>query len=136
MKICTRSKGEINNMTGYNTKLAEEVRRVLNAHGKKGRMMSLRDAERRTGVSYATVFNMVDGKAKIRPDILVKFARGFGEEPGKWLELCGYDPTWNEITVDDPAAQKILLAFMRLPPAKRAQALDPLIGIFSMISEG
>jgi plasmid maintenance system antidote protein VapI len=119
-------------MTGYSTKLADEVRRVLAANGKKGRLMSLRDAERRTGVSYATVFNMVDGKANIRPDILVKFARGFGEEPGKWLELCGYDPTWNELTVDDPDAQKLLMAFMRIPHTKRAQASDLLVGLLSI----
>ena len=110
-------------MAGQNTKLAQEVERVLIAHGKPGRRLSLRQAELRTQVSYSTVENMAAGKPNIKPENLVRFAVGFGEDPKHWLELCGYDPEWHDPYNGkrdiDPDVAEMIELFLRIPQDKR-----------------
>ena len=96
--------------------------------------MSLRAADAQTGVSHSTINNMLSGKANIQPLNLVKFAKGFGESPAHWLELCGYDGTWDEPTVDDPDAQEILQAFLRLPSEVRPRIKEHIVGILSLVA--
>ena len=43
-----------------------------------------------------------------------------GENPGDWLEMCGYDRNWRDPIADlDPKMQKIVTQIQALTPDKR-----------------
>lgn len=122
-------------MTGKNSKLAEEVDRVLREHGKPGRRLSLRQAGFRTGVGYSTIENMLLGSPAIKPENLVRFALGFGENPKDWLKLCGYDEDWHDPILGgdaDPDVQEVVRLFMQIPREKRPHALQALTSIIAL----
>ncbi len=75
-----------------------EVRRLLGATpGASRPYLSLKAAERRTGVSGSTIALMAHGE-KVRETSIVQFAAGLGEDPRRLLNLAG------RLTPDDVSA--------------------------------
>lgn len=72
-------------------KLRLAVGEILRRHGEAGRPLSYRQAERRTGLSPATVGELAAGVARTRQTV-VKFAQGLGEDANRLLALAGFMP--------------------------------------------
>ena len=64
---------------------------VLRRHGVDGRRMSLRQAERLTGLSPATIGELAKGNART-PETILRFANGLGEDADRLLLLAGFVP--------------------------------------------
>ena len=64
---------------------------ILRIHGVDGRRMSLRQAERLTGLSPATIGELAKGNART-PETLLRFANGLGEDADRLLLLAGFVP--------------------------------------------
>ena len=67
----------------YNNNLADWARKITGE-------LSLRQVEIKTGVTYSTVKNILDGRVP-EATILIRFAGAFGEDITKVLRLAGYD---------------------------------------------
>ena len=77
-------------MSTLRERRSQEVLRVLILHGPgQGKRLSLRGAERHTGISYQTISKMADGEM-VDVTTVEKFAVGFGEDVVKWLPWYGY----------------------------------------------
>ena len=64
---------------------------ILQRHGVDGRRMSLRQAERLTGLSPATIGELAKGNART-PETILRFANGLGEDADRLLLLAGFVP--------------------------------------------
>jgi transcriptional regulator with XRE-family HTH domain len=64
---------------------------ILRRHGVDGKRMSLRQAERMTGLSPATVGELAKGNART-PETILRFANGLGEDADRLLLLAGFVP--------------------------------------------
>jgi len=64
---------------------------ILRRHGVDGRRMSLRQAERLTGLSPATIGELAKGNART-PETILRFANGLGEDADRLLLLAGFVP--------------------------------------------
>jgi transcriptional regulator with XRE-family HTH domain len=71
--------------------LEKAVNEILKRHGTEGRRMSYRQAERRTGLSPATVAELAKGNART-PETVRRFAEGLGEDLEWLLLLAGFVP--------------------------------------------
>lgn len=71
--------------------LAKAVEEILERHGANGRRLSLRQAERRTGLSPATIGELAKGNARTT-DTVRRFAEGMGETVDQLLLLAGFTP--------------------------------------------
>ncbi len=71
--------------------LENAVNAILMSHGKNGKKMSYRQAERLTGLSPATVGELANGNART-PETIRRFARGFQTDPRRLLLLAGFVP--------------------------------------------
>jgi hypothetical protein len=88
--------------------LQKAVNDILIRHGVGGKRLSLRQAERLTGLSPATVGELAKGNART-PETLRRFAVGFGEDPQRFLLLAGFvleDLPQQEIRVPEPAKEQ------------------------------
>ena len=56
--------------------------------------MTLRAADRKTGVNYGTLSNMTMGQIP-EMESVVKFAQGFNLDTNEWLALADYPPVIN-----------------------------------------
>ena len=70
--------------------LAEAVNEILERRG-AGRKLSLRQAERLTGLAPATIGELAKGNART-PETVRRFALGMGEDPPRLLLLAGFVP--------------------------------------------
>lgn len=125
--------------------LAVRVKAVLEQHGSAGVPMSLRAADRKTGVNYVTLGRMHEGFVP-EMESVVRFARGFGLDVNEWLTLAGYDP----ITATDPAGsgadseenpldylqREIGKLTLALAARGRSGELDDLLGPILTANEG
>ncbi len=64
---------------------------ILRRHGVDGKRMSLRQAERLTGLSPATIGELAKGNART-PETILRFAFGLGEDADRLLLLAGFVP--------------------------------------------
>jgi hypothetical protein len=64
---------------------------ILRKHGVEGRRMSLRQAERLTGLSPATIGELAKGNART-PETILRFANGLCEDADRLLLLAGFVP--------------------------------------------
>lgn len=71
--------------------LAKAVEEILERYGENGRRLSLRQAERLTGLSPATIGELAKGNARTA-DTVRRFAQGMGEEVDRLLLLAGFTP--------------------------------------------
>jgi transcriptional regulator with XRE-family HTH domain len=71
--------------------LEKAVRAILARHGAPGRPLSYRQAERRTGLSPATIGELAKGNART-PETVRRFAEGLGEDVDRLLLLAGFVP--------------------------------------------
>lgn len=71
--------------------LGAAINEILARHGTDGKRMSFRQAERRTGLSPATIGELAKGNART-PETLRRFARGLGEDVNRLLLLGGFVP--------------------------------------------
>lgn len=71
--------------------LERAVIEILNRHGVDGKRLSLRQAERLTGLSPATVGELAKGNART-PETILRFANGLGEDADHLLLLAGFVP--------------------------------------------
>src|ERR1051325_4935139 len=71
--------------------LEKAVREILERHGEGGRRLSLRQAERLTGLSPATIGELAKGNART-PETLRRFALGLNEEVERLMLLAGFVP--------------------------------------------
>lgn len=69
--------------------LQRAINEILERNGVGGKPLSLRQAERRTGLSPATIGELAKGNART-PETLRRFARGFGENVERLLLLAGF----------------------------------------------
>jgi transcriptional regulator with XRE-family HTH domain len=69
--------------------LQKAINDILIGHGVGGKPLSLRQAERLTGLSPATIGELAKGNART-PETLRRFARGFGESAERLLLLGGF----------------------------------------------
>ena len=69
--------------------LQRAISEILERNGTGGKPLSLRQAERRTGLSPATIGELAKGNART-PETLRRFARGFGENVERLLLLAGF----------------------------------------------
>ena len=83
--------------------LAKAVNEILERHGERGRRLSLRQAERLTGLSPATIGELAKGNARI-PETIRRFALGLNEEVDRLMLLAGFMPE------DSPSTQTIMEA--------------------------
>ncbi len=74
--------------------LAEAVNEILERRG-EGRKMSLRQAERMTGLAPATIGELAKGNART-PETVRRFAIGMGEDPPRLMLLAGFVPDETE----------------------------------------
>jgi transcriptional regulator with XRE-family HTH domain len=81
--------------------LQQAINAILERHGSNGRRMSLRQAERQTGLSPATIGELAKGNART-PETLRRFAQGFGVDADRLLLLGGFVPDDTEL----PAAER------------------------------
>ena len=70
--------------------LAEAVNEILERRG-AGRKLSLRQAERMTGLAPATIGELAKGNART-PETVRRFAVGMGEDPPRLMLLAGFVP--------------------------------------------
>ena len=70
-------------MSAFNKDLAEWAKALVGG-------LSYRQVEIRTGVSYATVPNVLVGR-KVGAETIIKFAVGFDADVGEALRLAGYN---------------------------------------------
>ena len=77
--------------------LAIAVNAILERHGEKGRKLSLRQAERLTGLSPATIGELAKGNART-PETIRRFALGMNEEVERLLLLAGFVPADSQVT--------------------------------------
>jgi transcriptional regulator with XRE-family HTH domain len=75
--------------------LQKAITDILDRHGPNGKRLSLRQAERRTGLSPATIGELAKGNART-PETLRRFAQGFGEDVDRLLLLGGFVPEEEE----------------------------------------
>jgi len=71
--------------------LGNAVNEILRRHGSDGKRLSLRQAERLTGLSPATIGELAKGNART-PESVRRFALGLGEEADSLLILAGFAP--------------------------------------------
>ena len=71
--------------------LANAVTEILQKHGKEGKRLSYRQAERLTGLSPATVGELAKGNART-PETLRRFAAGMNQDLTRLLLLAGFVP--------------------------------------------
>ena len=71
--------------------LQQAVETILTQNGERGKRLSLRQAERRTGLSPATIGELAKGNART-PETIRRFAQGFGEDEQRLLLLAGFVP--------------------------------------------
>lgn len=71
--------------------LESAVLDILRRHGVDGKRMSLRQAERLTGLSPATIGELAKGNART-PETILRFANGLGEDADRLLLLAGFVP--------------------------------------------
>jgi transcriptional regulator with XRE-family HTH domain len=71
--------------------LQNAITTILREHGKNGKKLSLRQAERMTGLSPATIGELANGNART-PETIRRFARGFQTDPRRLLLLAGFVP--------------------------------------------
>ncbi len=64
---------------------------ILRKHGVDGKRMSLRQAERMTGLSPATIGELAKGNART-PESIRRFAEGLGEDTSRLMLLAGFVP--------------------------------------------
>ena len=69
--------------------LQTAINEILERHGANGKRLSLRQAERLTGLSPATIGELAKGNART-PETLCRFAQGLGEEAARLLLLAGF----------------------------------------------
>jgi len=67
------------------------VTEILRKHGVDGKRLSLRQAERLTGLSPATIGELAKGNART-PESIRRFADGLGEDVTRLLLLAGFVP--------------------------------------------
>lgn len=72
--------------------LEKSIKAILARHGANGRPLSLRQAERLTGLSPATIGELAKGNARTAETVR-RFAEGMGEEPSILLILAGFEPS-------------------------------------------
>jgi transcriptional regulator with XRE-family HTH domain len=82
--------------------LESAIVEILHRHGSDGRRLSLRQAERATGLSPATIGELAKGNART-PETILRFANGLGEDADRLLLLAGFVPD-EAIRRPDPAA--------------------------------
>jgi transcriptional regulator with XRE-family HTH domain len=71
--------------------LAQAINDILIRHGKEGKRLSFRQAERVTGLAPATISELAKGNART-PETVRRFAQGFGEDIARLLLLAGFVP--------------------------------------------
>ncbi len=71
--------------------LQKAVNEILERRGADGKRLSLRQAERLTGLSPATIGELAKGNART-PETLRRFAQGLGEDANRLLLLGGFVP--------------------------------------------
>lgn len=71
--------------------LQQAVEAILTENGERGKRLSLRQAERRTGLSPATIGELAKGNART-PETIRRFAQGFGEDEHRLMLLAGFVP--------------------------------------------
>ena len=71
--------------------LEKAVQEALVRHGEGGKRLSLRQAERLTGLSPATVGELAKGNARTQETVR-RFAEGLGEDVNRFLLLAGFVP--------------------------------------------
>ena len=79
--------------------LEKAVGDILTRHGSGGKRLSLRQAERLTGLAPATIGELAKGNART-PETIRRFAVGMGEEVGRLLLLAGFVPEDTETAVN------------------------------------
>lgn len=75
--------------------LAEAIVQLLEEHGNNGKRLSLRQAERITGLSPATIGELAKGNART-PESIRRFARGMNSDAARLLILAGFVPETEE----------------------------------------
>ncbi len=70
-------------MSTFNNNLAEWAKSLVG-------ILSLRQAEYKTGVSYSTIQNIIIGR-KVGAESIIRFARGFHQDIPTALRMAGYD---------------------------------------------
>ena len=71
--------------------LAEAINEILERRGGNGRKLSLRQAERLTGLAPATIGELAKGNART-PETVRRFAQGMGEDSPRLMLLAGFVP--------------------------------------------
>jgi hypothetical protein len=111
--------------------LEKAINDILLRHGVDGKRLSLRQAERLTGLSPATIGELAKGNART-PETLRRFAQGMNEDTGRLLLLAGFMPPEEPAAAPvapacpptGPDAQETILlarlelALTRLPPGR------------------
>jgi hypothetical protein len=100
--------------------LEKAVNEILERHGGQGRRLSLRQAERLTGLSPATIGELAKGNART-PETIRRFALGMNEEVDRLMLLAGFvpeDSTSAQTGTEIPAAASE-------PGAVLSESLDP-----------
>jgi len=69
--------------------LQKAINEILERHGSNGKPLSLRQAERRTGLSPATIGELAKANARTA-QTLRRFGGGFGEDVERLLILAGF----------------------------------------------
>lgn len=135
----------------YNNKLAEWAKELLSSHN----ILTLRQAEYRTHISYTAVKHLLDGRV---PDAvtIIRFASAFGASIPEALRLAGHediaetwetgrqpeDPNWPaagsalpELTYEPlPDDEGEILEYYRgIPPALQENALQLLKTLFNTV---
>lgn len=89
------------------------------------RGLTLRAADRKTGVNYGTISNMSIGH---RPEMesVVRFAKALGENVNEWLELYGYPPVETPLEVfwDGLVALRAAHPELEIPYPKRLEGVS------------
>lgn len=85
------SGGDDQDMARTRPNLEKAVNEILLRHGVEGKRLSFRQAERRTGLSPATVSELAKGNART-PETVRRFAEGLGEDVNRLLLLAGFTP--------------------------------------------
>ena len=98
--------GDTNEMARARPGLQKAINELLERHGANGKRLSLRQAERLTGLSPATVGELAKGNART-PETLCRFAQGLGEDAGRLLLLAGFAEAAEQwkIAVLEPQAE-------------------------------
>ncbi len=81
--------------------LEKAVNEILQRHGAAGRRLSYRQAERRTGLSPATIGELAKGNARTAETVR-RFALGLGEEVEWLLLMAGFVPEAGDRRTAEP----------------------------------